>query len=98
MLEAGLSEKLQDRIKERYGDDAWVKKINDRCQVGIPDILICLRGHFIAVETKRPDGKGNKGTPKQRYEMWKIRKAGGTAILDHRLEEIMSKLKELEVF
>ena len=41
---------------------------------GVPDILICYRGRFIAIECKA--GK-NKPTPLQEAEMQKIRESGG---------------------
>ncbi len=45
---------------------------------GIPDIIVCLKGHFVAVETKAPDGKA---TELQLHTLKKIDKAGGFAFL-----------------
>jgi len=42
---------------------------------GVPDIICCYRGTFIAIECKA--GK-NKPTPLQEAEMEKIRISGGT--------------------
>ncbi len=48
---------------------------------GIPDILVCHRGTFIAIEVKR-DVK-HKPTKLQEHELWKVQKAGGWACVIH---------------
>lgn len=60
--------------------DIWVAKImgNAIQSGGIPDILACYRGRFIAIELKRPDGKG-KLDPRQELQLIRISKAGGIA-------------------
>lgn len=45
---------------------------------GIPDILVCCKGWFMGVETKAPNGKP---TDLQIYNLRKIDRAGGLAIL-----------------
>lgn len=45
---------------------------------GIPDIICCVNGKFLAIECKA--GK-NKPTPLQEMEMQKIRDAGGVAMV-----------------
>lgn len=45
---------------------------------GIPDIICCVNGKFLAIECKA--GK-NKPTPLQEMEMQKIRDAGGIAMV-----------------
>lgn len=59
---------------------AWhLKTISNGYQrAGTPDLIICFKGHFIAVEVKAVDGKA---TPLQMYTLKKISSAGGTAIL-----------------
>jgi hypothetical protein len=47
-------------------------------QVGIPDIIICYRGVFVAIETKAP-GKRNNVTDNQKRIMENIRDADGFA-------------------
>lgn len=44
---------------------------------GVPDRLVCIRGHFFGLEVKR-EGKGP--TPLQMKRMQEIRKAGGHAV------------------
>lgn len=45
---------------------------------GTPDFLVCIRGQFLAIETK---AKGNKPTALQESAMQKIREAGGRALV-----------------
>lgn len=45
---------------------------------GIPDILVCCKGRFIAVEVKAPNGKPSD---LQIYNLRQIDRAGGLAIL-----------------
>jgi len=45
---------------------------------GIPDVICCRNGHFLAIECKA--GK-NKPTPLQEAEMKKIWDAGGTTMV-----------------
>ncbi len=52
---------------------------------GTPDLLICYRGKFIAIEVKMPGGKTSK---LQEYELAKVRKAGGIAKVIHSMEEL----------
>lgn len=45
---------------------------------GIPDILVCCKGRFLAVEVKAPNGKPSD---LQIYNLRQIDRAGGLAIL-----------------
>ena len=47
-------------------------------RAGIPDIIICYRGRFLAVECK---AGFNKPTPLQEREMAEINKAGGSSMV-----------------
>jgi Holliday junction resolvase len=62
---------------------------------GIPDIICCLHGHFLAIECKA--GKGIT-TVLQDREIAKIRLHGGTAIVvrEDNIEELTALLTQLE--
>jgi Holliday junction resolvase len=45
---------------------------------GVPDILCCLFGYFVAIETKAGD---NKPTALQEREIKRIKEAGGIALV-----------------
>jgi len=64
-------------LKER-GAFFFMPVSNGMGQAGIPDIIICYRGIFVAIETKAP-GKRNNVTDNQRRIMENIRDAEGFA-------------------
>ena len=63
---------------------------------GIPDIICCLHGHFLAIECKA--GKGTT-TVLQDREIAKIVQNGGTAMVvnEHNQDELQTLLTKLEV-
>lgn len=58
--------------------------------VGIPDLICCWRGKFLAIETKAPGKRGNV-TANQRRRLDEIAASGGLAWVIDDVEE----LKEL---
>jgi Holliday junction resolvase len=61
-------------------------------RAGVPDIIGCMDGHFIAIECKA--GKG-KTTALQDRELERIGSAGGTTFIanEHNLEELKQLLE-----
>lgn len=61
-------------------EGAWVLKTwgGGYQRAGIPDLLICLKGHFVGVELKSTKGKT---TRLQEWNLEEIEKAGGTGIV-----------------
>jgi Holliday junction resolvase len=61
---------------------------------GVPDIIVCHKGLFIAIECKA--GKG-KLTELQKYNMEQIKASGGLAIMvnEGNIEELLTQLKEV---
>ncbi len=47
-------------------------------KTGIPDLLVCYKGRFIAVELKADNGKAS---PLQLYNLEEVKKAGGYSFL-----------------
>lgn len=72
--ESKLSRAIMDTIRARGG---FAFKIHGSVMmmIGLPDIIACYRGFFIALETKVPEGKGPE--PAQRHRIRQIRAAGG---------------------
>lgn len=75
-------EKLFESKIKRYlkAKKCWYVKYfaNRMTKVGIPDILACVNGFFIAIEVKSDSGKPSE------LQLWnrdEIRKAGGIAII-----------------
>jgi len=62
---------------------------------GVPDFLICIGGHFVAIEAKAGN---NKPTALQESHIERIREAAGTALVInetniHTLKEALSWMK-----
>lgn len=73
-----FKEKVQKDL-DSLGEECWHEKIQQVTVRGTPDMLVCYRGHFIALELKKdwiddPD-------PLQLYKINKIKKAGGLAFV-----------------
>jgi len=86
----------QDRIirwlKSLPQDQCWYFKV---CGApfqkrGVPDILCCIRGLFIGLEVKAPDGKI---TAMQLKQIELIRRAGGAAAVVHSLADAKHLIK-----
>lgn len=45
---------------------------------GVPDILCCVNGYFVAIEVKAPNGRASE---LQKYNVRKINEAGGFAVV-----------------
>lgn len=65
-------------IIKRYGAYYFFAPANGYGRAGIPDIIVCYRGKFLAVECK---AGYNKPTPLQEREIAEIHKAGGSAMI-----------------
>lgn len=75
--------KSESKFKERVLKDlktldgAWFFKTQERGRRGIPDIIACLNGSFVALELKTDTGKLDR---LQEHTIGKIRQAKGFAI------------------
>jgi len=69
------------RDLKTLGEKIWWVKTEAGARRGIPDILICLNGLFIAIELKRPmtEKRQLHYEPLQQFTLAKIKKAGGQA-------------------
>lgn len=75
--EKQFERKIREFLKEH---GCWSVKYfgNSFSQNGVPDLLCCVNGRFVAVEVKAENGKPSK---LQEVTVGKIRKAGGIAII-----------------
>jgi len=76
------SKKSETKFKEVVQKDlrllgCWFFKTQERSRRGIPDIIACMRGVFIAIELK---DEGKKLDTLQEYTLNNIALAGGIAI------------------
>jgi hypothetical protein len=61
---------------------------------GLPDLILCYRGRFVAFEVKAPSGKPSK---LQEVTIAKIKAAKGEAFIVRSVEEVKKILESLEV-
>ena len=63
-------------------------------RAGMPDLMCCVKGHFLALELKTPEGKASE---LQKYNIDKIRKAGGIGLFlrPEDFEEFKRKIENL---
>lgn len=77
----GPEKTFENKVKKYIEDlGGWEVKFfaNKMTKEGIPDILSCINGYFVAIETKAQNGKP---TDLQIYHCEKIRKANGFAFI-----------------
>jgi Holliday junction resolvase len=86
--EARLSRKIMGALRER---GAFVFKVwgSEHMMAGLPDIIGCYRGQFIAVETKMP---GNTTSTRQDYVIGQMRQAGARVVVAHSVSEALEVL------
>lgn len=75
--EAKLSRRIMAEIR-LAGHFCFKVHGSEYMMAGLPDIIVCAQGHFIGLETKLPDTRGNT-SPRQDYVHTQIRDAGGAA-------------------
>jgi Holliday junction resolvase len=73
---------------------AWKEHGGMYGTTGIPDIIACIHGRFVAFEVKTPTGKMTK---LQEVTIQKIKNAKGQAFKVTSAAEVAAILKELEV-
>jgi Holliday junction resolvase len=73
--------KVKDKVKkvlDKLGCYYFFPATGGFGRSGVPDIIICFKGHFVAIECKAGD---NKPTALQEMNMKKIKESGGDAIV-----------------
>jgi len=90
--EADLVRKILKRLKAEYDMGVWYKIHTGPFQErGVPDIIGCLRGKFIAFEVKTPENKDGV-TNYQRLQLDRIKSAEGKAIVVTSVKEVLKYL------
>ena len=75
-----FKERVQKDL-DSLGPDCWHVKIQQVTIRGTPDMLICAKGIFVALELKRDDKQ--EPDPLQTYTLKQIQKAKGHALVAH---------------
>lgn len=84
MTEAQLQTKVMKYLKS---NGIYARKLHDTYTSGLPDIICCIKGHFVAIELKSTKGKLSKI---QMVEAAKIIKAGGKYFVVRSMDELYS--------
>ena len=84
MLEKEIQSKIVQWINRQPGMFVIKTHATAYSQVGIPDLICCVKGRFVAMEVKRPGGTTSKI---QQLMIQKIISANGIAGIVHSLDE-----------
>ena len=90
-------DKIQNKILKylKSLDNVYVVKTVINNKKGVPDILICKDGKFIAFEVKTDKGKTTK---LQDHNLKEIVKAGGSSYIVRSVEDVKSIIEEDVLF
>lgn len=92
--ETKLTTEILKSLK-KYGG-FWVKIHGSAYQTsGLPDIVGCYRGQFIAIEVKMP-GKAEDASLRQRHMLKRIRSAGGVPRIVTSTEEALEVVRSAD--
>lgn len=94
--ETKFKKKVQDYLKTI--PNLWQLKVygNAVQSGGIPDILICYKGRFIALELKDPDEKNTYGaTRRQKAHITRINKCGGIGCVVDSLDQVKEIINKI---
>jgi Holliday junction resolvase len=88
--------KVKKRVREvldKLGIYHFMPPANGFGRAGIPDIIACMDGHFIAIECKAGSGTT---TALQERELNRIHNAGGTTYIarENNIDELQQLLRE----
>lgn len=92
MKEQTYQKKIIDFLKSK---GAYVVKIISASQAGVPDVICCYRGRFVAVEVKRPETLKNVSRL-QAYNLDKITEAGGIGFVACSVEQVKKVLEAID--
>lgn len=91
--ESKLQEKIRKALKEEFPTSFFYKTHGGPMQKrGIPDIMGCIDGKFVAIEVKVP-GKENTLSELQKEALEQISNAGGLAFMSTSVEDTISTVK-----
>jgi hypothetical protein len=92
MLEKDIVNQIMRYLKTVPDCFAWKQHGGQFGTAGLPDIIICFSGRFVAFEVKTPSGKL---TPLQESTLTKIKNAKGYACKVTSLQEVKEIMQNL---
>lgn len=93
MKEKTIENKIKDYLFSKY---IYYFKVHGSkfMEPGIPDIVACVKGHFVGIEVKRPGAK-NEQSEQQKIHERNIKKSGGTYLLVDSLQEVINYIEPI---
>ena len=91
MTEQQIQKKIITMLEQTY--DAYVVKVVSASKSGVPDILCCIEGRFIAIEVKRPESKNNV-SKLQEYNLSLVEQRGGVSMVAWTVDMVKEILME----
>jgi len=82
-------------VKMLEARGAYIVKVITASKKGVPDIIGCYKGHFIAVEVKTPTTMNNV-SPLQQYNLKEINDRGGYAIVAWEVKDVEQMLEVID--
>lgn len=92
MKEQAIVNQIKAYLQQVDGLFFWKEHGGQYGTAGIPDIIVCYKGKFIAFECKRP---GGRPTLLQKITMNKIEKAKGIVKIVTSVEEVKKIIENL---
>ena len=93
MLEKDITAAIQRYLKTVPHCFFWKEHGSQYGTAGLPDIICCYRGRFVAFEVKAPSGRPTK---LQEITVAKIKAAKGEAFIVRNVEEVQEIILKLE--
>jgi len=90
MLESKIQSKIMKNLKAA---DIYAHKNITTNRAGIPDIIACVNGKYLAIEVKNEKGKA---TPLQLWNIEQIKNSGGHAIIARSWEDVAEELRIMD--
>lgn len=90
MKEQDIQKKIIDYLEEL---GAYVVKVVSATKAGVPDLLVCYEGKFIAIEVKTPETRNNVSAL-QSYNLSKIENTGGYSLVAWSVEMVKEFLED----
>ena len=93
-----LEKQVENQIKKWLEqNNYWYFKVHGGPfqKTGVPDIIACMNGRFVAIEVKRSDG--GIVSELQKAQIQKIKDSGGVAGVASSIEEFLQILKEAKL-
>jgi len=89
MKESVIQKKIIDLVRSHGG---YIIKVITATSSGVPDLIACVKGKFIAIEVKTPTGIIS---PLQERNIKQIHKAAGVGIIARSVEEVEDLLSTI---